>query len=197
MMMIWIDCDGSHDQVLGLIRQLEELPMVFSDPAFRQSWLHVFLEVAKDNFLMLNITTRRQFEAGLRGFLAQLDVLLAGDGVAAFRFLLQTDRIVGAKEEVLAMQRIRQVMDAAPFSTYVYHPFFPFFNQFAEVLPHTVKTVLLCILVMTIITLVFIPNRLGDFHRLLRRGGRGRLHVPLGRQPGRDQHDPADHGAWG
>ena len=166
MIMIWIDCDDGPDQVFGLIRRLEELPMVSSDPAFRQSWLHVFLEVARDNFLMLNITTRRQFEAGLRGFLAQAsahpvsrDVLLAGDGVAASRFLLQTDRIVGAKEEVLAMQRIRQVVDAAPFSAYVFHPFFPFFDQFAEVLPQTIKTVLICILVMTIITLVFIPNR--------------------------------------
>ena len=59
-------------QVLGLIQQLQETTYVSSEPGFLQSWLHLFLAAAEENFLLLPTATPAQFLASLRTFLAAL-----------------------------------------------------------------------------------------------------------------------------
>ena len=155
-------------QVLGLIQQLQETAFVSSDPAFLQSWLHLFLAAAEENFLLLPTATPAQFLASLRTFIAALagrhpaatDVLLQESGeVLASRFLLQTGRVADSHQEMATMVRVRELVDAAPFHAIVYNPWFPVWEQYCLVLPATVETVFICMVVMAAVILVFIPNR--------------------------------------
>ena len=155
-------------QVFDLLHKLEELPLVSNITDFRQSWLHVFLDLARENFLVFNLTTSAQFQHGLQAFLSgaakhpvSYDVRLSEDGgtVEASRFYLQTSRVADAQEEIQLLAGLREVTDAAPFRVIVYNPLFPIFDQYSDVLPQTIQTVLICISVMAVVTLVFIPNR--------------------------------------
>ena len=154
-------------QVFQLVEKLEELPWVSNISDFRQSWLHLFLDVADENFLLFPISSKKDFHTSLRSFLevsSQLpfpgDVLLGeGDEVLASRFFLQTSRISTSAEEKEAVTMMREIIDGAPFQTVIFSPAFPLFDQFLDVAPSTLKTVLLCILTMAIVTFVFIPNR--------------------------------------
>jgi len=154
-------------QVFQLIQNLEELPWVSNISDFRQSWLHLFLTVAEDNFLLLPTSSKRDFHTSLRSFLEvsshlphSRDVLLSEeDEVLASRFFLQTSKISTSAEEKEAITMMREITDGAPFKTVIFNPHFPLFDQFLEVAPSTLKTVLLCIFTMAAVTLIFIPNR--------------------------------------
>ena len=154
-------------QVFQLIQQLEDLPWVSNNPDFRQSWLHLFLDVAEQNFLIFPTSSKKEFHTSLRSFLevsSQMppsrDVLLGEEGeVLASRFFLQTSKIYTSAEEKEAMTMMRDIIDGAPFQTVIFNPAFPLFDQFLDVAPSTLKTVLLCIFTMAAVTLILIPNR--------------------------------------
>ena len=159
-------------QVLDLIQKLEDLPFVSRDPAFRQSWLHMVLDFSKENFLVFNITTKSQFMMGLKLFLketkrlkhpASQDVRFSADGtnVDASRFFLQTGRVANSMEEMMMLTKLREVIKGAPFpDVYIYNPYFPFFDQFLDVKWQTIYAVLACIVVISFVTLIFLPDRL-------------------------------------
>ena len=155
-------------QVFQLIQNLEELPWVSNNSDFRQSWLHLFLDVAEENFLLFPTSSKRDFNNSLRSFLEvsshlphSRDVLHGeGDEVLASRFFLQTSKISTSAEEKEAITMMREITDGAPFKTVIFNPHFPLFDQFLDVAPSTLETVLLCILAMAVVTLIFIPNRI-------------------------------------
>ena len=154
-------------QVFQLIHDLENLPWVSNIPDFRQSWLHLFLDVAEQNFLLFPTASKKDFYSSLRSFLRasshlppSRDVLLGDENeIVASRFFLQTNRLSTSSEEKEAMTMMREIIDAAPFHTIIFNPAFPLFDQFLDVAPSTLKTVLLCIFTMAAVTLIFIPNR--------------------------------------
>ena len=157
-------------QVFDLIQTLEDLPWVSNITDFRQSWLHLFLQHAKGNFLFLPTSSKKDFYKSLHFFLedratrkhpATRDVLLGDDfEILASRFFLQTNRIVTNAEEKEAMTTMREIVNRAPFKVVIFNPNFPLFDQFLNVAPSTIKTVLLCIFTMAFVTMVFIPNRM-------------------------------------
>ena len=162
-------------QVFQLIQSLEDLPWVSNNSDFRQSWLHHFLNVAEDNFLLFPTSSKKDFQTSLRSFLKvsshlpiSRDVFLGeGNEVLASRFFLQTSKISTSEEEKEAMTMMREITDGAPFKTVIFNPHFPLFDQFLEILPSTLVTVLLCIGTMAGVTVIFIPNRKSLFWIIL------------------------------
>jgi len=165
------ECDYHNEliqeQMMSLISELEQSQYVISNPLFRQSWLHEFLTVAKENFLILNITTKQQFISSLKLFLREADQLSTdvrfnkdGNEVEASRFFLQSERMDSPQREMLLMNNLRKIIRKYPFEVIVYNPYFEVFDQFIEVFDNTVMCIILCSVMMSIVILIFIPKKI-------------------------------------
>ena len=154
-------------QVMSLISELEESKYITNNPQFRQSWLHEFITVAEENFLIFNITTKEQFRTKLNLFLEEADQLSTdvrfnkeGTEVEASRFFLQSTRIDNPKTEMLMMVQLRKILSNYPIDVIVFNPNFYMFDQFLEVFNNTIFCVLLCGIIMSLVILIFIPNKI-------------------------------------
>jgi len=157
-----------RDSIFEFVHKLEDSGFITADPEFRQSWLHQFMEKVEDNFLFFDISTKKKFIDNLISFLEVVedtpifdDVIFSSDNstILASRFFLQSSRIKDAKEEVVMLSTLRQIVDDAPFKATIYHPFFSLFDQFAQVTRTTLECVVCCVICMTIVTAIFIPDK--------------------------------------
>jgi len=156
-----------QEQVMTLISELEESKYITNNPKFRQSWLHEFLTITEENFLIFNITTKDQFRTNLILFLEEADQLSSdvkfNDGateVEASRFFLQSERIDNPQTEMLMMVQLRKILSNYPFDVIAFNPNFYMFDQFLEVFDNTIFCVLLCGIIMSLVILIFIPNKM-------------------------------------
>jgi len=126
------------------------------------------MEKVEDNFLFFDISTKKKFIDNVINFLEVVedtplfdDVIFSSDNssILVSRLFLQSSRIKDAKEEVVPLSTLRQIIDDAPFKATIYHPFFSFFDQFAQVTRTTLECVACCVVCMTIITVIFIPDK--------------------------------------
>lgn len=158
-----------QNQVKQILHQLEDSKFVSNNTAFRQSWLHLFLDTVDRNFLFFDVSTPALFVENLGKFLRGLkdtpifdDVVFSENKqtVLASRFFLQSDALQNAEEEVQLLETVRRIADDAPFNVIVYHPFFCFFDQFLEIKTSTLQCVIMCCICMTLVTLLFIPDKI-------------------------------------
>ena len=155
-------------ELMGLIKTLEQTEYISNQSSVRQFWLAEFLSVARENFLLFNITTKQQFMNNLQLFLKEsknftlsTDVLLTDDAreVRASRFFLQTDRIEDSQAEQKMLLDLRKIVSKYPFRVILFNPLFFIFDQFAEVLDQSLLCVSLCVGIMSIVILIFIPSK--------------------------------------
>ena len=135
-------------------------------PQQPQDWLHEFLAVAKENFLIFNITTKHQFISNLKMFVDEADlfasdVLFNEDGakVKASRFFLQSEKVENPETEMLMMTELREILQKYSFEVIAFNPYFEIFDQFLEVYNNTFFCVALCSAIMSLVILVFIPKK--------------------------------------
>jgi len=157
-----------QDQVFRLVTKLTGSKYISDDSAYLQSWLERFLDVAEKNFLFFDLSTPQLFRENLIKFLDEAfdtplydDVVFSKDKseILASRFFIQSNRINDAKEEVDMLYELRDIVDSAPFNVTIYHPFFGFFDQFSQVKETTMNCLIACFVCMSVITILFIPNK--------------------------------------
>ena len=158
-----------QQQLFKLLDSLEASPYISNNADFRQFWLPEFLAVAEENFILFNITTKEQFMEKLGLFLEQTsnftlssDVRLNEDkeSVKASRLFLQTNRISDSQEEMKMLMNLRSMLEELPFEVILFNPLFYIFDQFAEVFNQTLNCVCLCVGIMAIVILIFIPSKI-------------------------------------
>ena len=155
-------------ELLGLVKTLEESEYISNQSSVKQFWLAEFLSVARINFILFNITTKEQFMSNLQLFLEEsknftlsTDVILTEDAseVRASRLFLQTDRIQDSQAEQRMLLDLRKVVAKLPFRVILFNPLFFIFDQFAEVFNQTLLCVCLCVGIMSVVILIFIPSK--------------------------------------
>ena len=156
-------------QIFSMIEELEQSPYISNNTDFRQFWLSEFLAVAEENFISFNISTKDQFISNLHIFLDEIekfsissDVKLYENGsdVIASRMFLQTVRVEDSQEELRMLLNLREIASNLPIEIKIFNPLFFIFDQFAEVFNQTLTCVILCVGIMAIVILIFIPSKI-------------------------------------
>ena len=98
----------------------------------------------------------------IHNFTISADVQFNEEGteVTASRLFLQTKRIEDSQEELKMLLSLRELAASLPFKVILFHPLFFIFDQFAEVFNQTVCCVCLCVAIMAVIILLFIPSKI-------------------------------------
>ena len=158
-----------QEQLVKMLTTLEGSEYISNNTNFRQFWLTEFLEVAKENFILFDISTKESFMTNLKIFMEEIhnftisaDVKFNEEGtkVTASRLFLQTERIEDSQVELKMLLSLRELASSLPFKVILFHPLFFIFDQFAEVFNQTVICVCLCVAIMSIIILLFIPSKI-------------------------------------
>ena len=161
--------DKVQKQLIEMLSTLESSEYISNNTNFRQFWLTEFLEVAKDNFILFDISSKESFMRNLRIFMEEIqnftisaDVKFNEDWseVTASRLFLQTKRIEDSQVELRMLLSLRKLASTLPFKVILFHPLFFIFDQFAEVFNQTVLCVCLCVAIMAVIILMFIPSKI-------------------------------------
>lgn len=111
----------------------------------------------------LNISSKRTFHSHLNHFLElypmfKLDLnLTAGSAIQASRFFVQTLNQFPLKD---MMTELRVTAEKCPIELLVYHPAFIYFDQYMVITDSTVKTILIAVTAMLLVSLILIPNPL-------------------------------------
>ena len=158
-----------QNQLMNMLSTLESSKYISNNTNFRQFWLTEFLEVAEENFILFNISTKQQFTSNLKIFLEEIhnftiseDVKLSEDGseIKASRLFLQTERVEDSQEELRMLINLRKLTETLPYKVILFNPMFFIFDQFAEVFNQTVLCVCLCLAIMAVIIFMFIPSKI-------------------------------------
>ncbi|XP_046340750.2 patched domain-containing protein 3-like [Haliotis rufescens] len=80
--------------------------------------------------------------------------------IKASRCYLLSTNIKESNAQSDVMVRMRALADNSPLSVYTFHPAYIFFEQYAAILPSTLQTVGLALVVMTVVTCIFLPHPL-------------------------------------
>ncbi|XP_046556092.1 LOW QUALITY PROTEIN: patched domain-containing protein 3-like [Haliotis rubra] len=83
-----------------------------------------------------------------------------GEHIIASRCYLFSDDIKDSNKQARVMTRMRELADGSPLSVYTYYPAFIFFEQYVAILPSTLQTVGVALVVMTVVTCIFMPHPL-------------------------------------
>ncbi|XP_067674656.1 patched domain-containing protein 3-like [Haliotis asinina] len=110
-------------------------------------------------------TSLTQFASGAQYFLNKTpafknDVAFDGDHIIASRCYVFSDDIKDSNKQARVMTRMRELADGCPLSVYPYFPAFIFFEQYVAILPSTLQTVGVALVVMTVVTCIFMPHPL-------------------------------------
>ncbi|XP_048240407.1 patched domain-containing protein 3-like [Haliotis rufescens] len=107
------------------------------------------------------------FVSGLKTFLAantvyENDVALDSSNISitASRCYLFSTKIKDSNAQADVMVRMRALADNSPLSVYTFYPSYIFFEQYVAILPNTLQTVGLALVVMTVVTCIFLPHPL-------------------------------------
>ena len=158
-----------QEQLIQMLRTLESSEYISNNTNLRQFWLTEFLEVAKENFILFDISTKESFMTNLKIFIEEIhdftisaDVKFNEEGtkVAASRLFLQTNRIEDSQVELKMLLSLRELATTLPFKVILFHPLFFIFDQFAEVFNQTVCCVCLCVAIMAVISFLLIPSKI-------------------------------------
>jgi len=156
-------------QLFQMIETLENSKYISNNTNFRQFWLTEFLNIAEENFLTFDISTRELFMTNLKLFLEEIrkfsiseDVKLneLGNEIVASRLFLQTTRLQDSQEELRMLLNLREIVAQFPFEVIIFNPLFFIFDQFAQVFDQTILCVSLCVAVMAVIIFIFIPSKI-------------------------------------
>lgn len=130
------------------------------DPSFELNWLTAF----KQSALYVD-TSESAFITALQTFLTNVplyasDVVIdsSGPSITSSRFYLKTNNIPSTYDQGQMMLRMREVTANSAIPMIVYSPPFIFFEQFVEILPSTLQTVGIAIVVIIIVTILFMPH---------------------------------------
>ncbi|CAL8310974.1 unnamed protein product [Gadus morhua 'NCC'] len=108
----------------------------------------------------LNVSSKEAFLSHLPNFLKlnpifRQDLNYSMDEIHASRFFVQTLNTATKKETLLGLRR---AAEHCMVELLVYHPAFIYYDQYAIITDHTVKTVLVAVAVMLLVSLILIPN---------------------------------------
>ncbi|XP_048779158.1 patched domain-containing protein 3-like [Ostrea edulis] len=130
------------------------------DSSYEINWLMAF----KQSHLYVN-TSESAFIRALQTFLTNMtqyasDVVIdsAGSTITSSRFYLKSNSIKSNYDKGQLMLRMRGVMNDSVIPIIVYSYLFIFFEQFVEILPSTLQTVGIAIVVIIVVTIFFMPH---------------------------------------
>ncbi|XP_056011580.1 patched domain-containing protein 3-like isoform X2 [Ostrea edulis] len=130
------------------------------DSSFELNWLTAF----KQSTLYVD-TSESAFITALQTFLTNItqyasDVVIdsAGSTITSSRFYLKTNSLKSTYDRGQMMLRMREVTDNSAIPMIVYSDPFIFFEQFVEILPSTLQTVGIAIVVIIVVTIFFMPH---------------------------------------
>ncbi|CAL8319299.1 unnamed protein product [Arctogadus glacialis] len=108
----------------------------------------------------LNVSSKEAFLSHLPNFLKlnpifRQDLNYSMDEIHASRFFVQTLNTATKKETLLGLRR---AAEHCMVELMVYHPAFIYYDQYSIITDHTVKTVLVAVAVMLLVSLILIPN---------------------------------------
>ncbi|XP_065559917.1 patched domain-containing protein 3-like [Artemia franciscana] len=155
-----------QEEIENLILRIENSTFV---GGFSDSWLRSFLGYIDRNkdYLDLDVSTEEKFvkilkEHYLTGSNNEfaLDVAFTenGGGIKGSRFLIQTVDLAGSNDEKDMVAELRRFCAESNLNATIYHPYFVFFDQFLVVRSTSIQTILVAGAIMTVISLIFIPN---------------------------------------
>ncbi|XP_062588601.1 patched domain-containing protein 3-like [Saccostrea cucullata] len=114
-----------------------------------------------------NATSESSFVLGLAHFLASSsgqsftnDVVLDNSNLKLLssRFYLKAKNMKTSDEQGDFMNRMRKITDSTELPCIIYTPAFVFFEQYVQVLPSTLQTVGIAVVVMLFVTFIFVPD---------------------------------------
>lgn len=105
---------------------------------------------------------RGMFLDGPMGEYYKNDVKFANNftSISSSRFIIQTHHIWDTSIESKMLTELRAIAEESKFNVYAYHQYFIFMDQYLLVRSVTIQSVAAAAVVMTIISLIFIPNPL-------------------------------------
>jgi len=133
----------------------------FVNGTYTWNWLESFMDsifyTGKDEDFVLGLEMYLQFRNDL-----QNDVVIDTEKntIVAARFHVLTENLKTSNEQADMMLRTREIADESGLPVFSYSAPFIFFEQYVEVLPTTLRTVGIAIVVMVIITTIFMPHPL-------------------------------------
>ncbi|XP_046556222.1 patched domain-containing protein 3-like [Haliotis rubra] len=125
-------------------------------------WLNIYR-----NDSSYDSSSSAAFVSGLKTFLTantvyENDVAFDSSNnciIASRCYLFSTD-IKDSNVQADVMVRMRALADNSPLSVYTFYPSYIFYEQYVAILPSTLQTVGIALVVMTIVTCIFLPHPL-------------------------------------
>ncbi|XP_056011583.1 patched domain-containing protein 3-like isoform X2 [Ostrea edulis] len=120
--------------------------------AFKQSTLYV--DTSESAF----ITALQTFLTNMTQYASDVVIDSTGSTIISSRFYLKTNNLKSTYDQGQMMLRMREVTDNSAIPMIVYSDPFIFFEQFVEILPSTLQTVGIAIVVIIVVTIFFMPH---------------------------------------
>ncbi|XP_048240441.1 patched domain-containing protein 3-like [Haliotis rufescens] len=137
-----------------------------ADPGVNENSLVCWFDSYRETTAYDNSSTTA-FVSGLKTFLSMTtnfdkDVVFdsTSTNIKASRCYLLSINIKGSNAQADVMVRMRALADNSPLSVYTFHPAYIFFEQYVAILPSTLQTVGVALVVMTVVTCIFLPHPL-------------------------------------
>ena len=147
---------GIQNKILTMMETLHNDSFVGKD--FQWNWLKEFIESD------LYTGKHEDFIPGLAVYLMhrpelQNDVIFDDEGnITTSKFHILTKNLKDSSGQAAMMVRMREIADNSGLPVFAYTPPFIFFEQYVSVLPSTLKTVGIAVIVMIIVTAIFMPH---------------------------------------
>lgn len=154
-LLYWDEVERKH--LHSCISKFESLNFVNSTFA----WFLSFQRYA--NATNLNISSREAFQTHLHPFLElnpmfKQDINMTTENeILASRFFIQTLNRTTVEN---MMTTLRRTAEDCPVVLLVFHPAFIYFDQYTVIMDNTVKTILVAVVVMLVVSLLLIPSPL-------------------------------------
>lgn len=132
------------------------------DDTFEINWLQAYKRSP-----FYNNSTEVNFINGLKSFLNSAprfsnDVVfdISETKIISSKFYVKAINIKSTESQGSLMKRLREISESASLPCFFFTPAFIFFEQFVQILPSTLQTVGIAVVVMLVVTLVFMPKPL-------------------------------------
>ncbi|XP_053186357.1 patched domain-containing protein 3 [Scomber japonicus] len=151
----WDEDEQKH--LLSCMSNFENLNYV----NYTFGWLPSFQQYA--NATNRSIYSQEAFQTHLPHFLElnsmfRQDISWSADNqIQASRFFIQTLNKTQMKD---MMRGLRETAEECPVELLVYHPAFIYFDQYTVIMDNTIRTILMAVIVMLVVSLILIPSPL-------------------------------------
>ncbi len=147
-------------EIQDFLSQVRKHRLMSNNTDLTESWLDHYRQSR-----YYSTESKEDFALGLQRFLNVVrktplpsNVEFIDGQIVASRFVLQSDDVLDAVDEVELLRDLRAIADKSTFNVTLYHPYFPFFDQFAQVKHSTIECAIYGCLAVVVITGLLIPD---------------------------------------